>query len=372
MLDGCHAWRRMLLCWLQRCLFVGVHAAAVLMIETTWLRAYEYVNPATLGLDLLISIGRVMMPLSVAMALTAMPTSGPPCSPPHYNPGCQVATSPCNASDVNQQWKYTNYSASSENSLALAAHHLGNPLCLNVARAARGQGADVWVTECAAEHPDHANRHWEFTEGPLLLKGKLRNTRSGLCALETPPRHSPEEPGYTVLSDCRTAPAWTMDADVGLIRSADDSSRCLSVDFETLQPGPTPPAPPAVFGDVRDRLGCQLRNHSHYPFCNTSKSIAERAADLVARIHDADKPGLLTARALQALPYLGVPAYYWGTNCLHSAITECAGQRCPTSFPAAPNWAATFDVHTMTAMAAVVGKELRECQPHSRDVCLAL
>ena len=123
--------------------------------------------------------------------------------------------------------------------------------------------------------------------------------------------------------------------------------------------GPPTPAPGPHFGDVRDRMGCQLPGHTHYPFCDTSKTIAERAADLVARIHDADKPALLTARANRALPYLGVPSYYYGTNCLHSAITECSGSQCPTSFPAAPNWAATFDVPTMTSMAAIVGKELR-------------
>ena len=113
------------------------------------------------------------------------------------------------------------------------------------------------------------------------------------------------------------------------------------------------------FGDVRDRLGCQLPGHTHYPFCDTSLTAADRAADLVSRINVTDKPALLTARATRALPALGVPSYYYGTNCLHSSITECAGSRCPTSFPSAPNWQSTFDTDTMEKMAAIVGKELR-------------
>jgi hypothetical protein len=36
--------------------------------------------------------------------------------------------------------------------------------------------------------------------------------------------------------------------------------------------------------------------HESYPFCNTSKSVEERVWDLVHRVRDADKPGLLTAR----------------------------------------------------------------------------
>jgi hypothetical protein len=47
-------------------------------------------------------------------------------------------------------------------------------------------------------------------------------------------------------------------------------------------------------------------------------SVKDRVKDLISRITDADKPNLLTARGkggngqhMQALPELGVPAYYW-------------------------------------------------------------
>jgi hypothetical protein len=72
--------------------------------------------------------------------------------------------------------------------------------------------------------------------------------------------------------------------------------------------------------------------------------------DLVARINDTDKPNLLTARGkggggkeMQALPALGVPAYYWGTNCLHSlnggqcVLNSKNETRCPTNFPSGPS-----------------------------------
>ena len=115
-----------------------------------------------------------------------------------------------------------------------------------------------------------------------------------------------------------------------------------------------------------------------YPFCDTTKPIDDRVTDLISRIHDADKPNLLTARGgkgghsstadkMQPLPYLGVPEYYWGTNCLHSVNnvlngTGCLpGQvgKCPASFPAGPGFAATFDRTTIKAMAGTIGRELR-------------
>lgn len=68
---------------------------------------------------------------------------------------------------------------------------------------------------------------------------------------------------------------------------------------------------------------------------------------------------------MQPLPYLGVPEYYWGTNCLHSVLnlvndTGCVGRgKCPVSFPANTGFAATFDRSTITAMAGTIGRELR-------------
>eukprot|EP00930_Biecheleria_cincta_P068790 TRINITY_DN56620_c0_g1_i1.p1 TRINITY_DN56620_c0_g1~~TRINITY_DN56620_c0_g1_i1.p1 ORF type:complete len:828 (-),score=123.36 TRINITY_DN56620_c0_g1_i1:71-2341(-) len=94
--------------------------------------------------------------------------------------------------------------------------------------------------------------------------------------------------------------------------------------------------------------------------------IDERVWDLVGRIADDKKPNLLTARGYrktsrQALPELGVPSYYWGSNCIHSSMSaNCTEDgRCSTSFPSGPSWAATFDRELMRRMAVVVGRETR-------------
>ena len=57
----------------------------------------------------------------------------------------------------------------------------------------------------------------------------------------------------------------------------------------------------AIFGDVRDRLGCQLPGHTLYPFCNSSLPTKDRVADLIPRIPNELKPGFLTARAVVAI-----------------------------------------------------------------------
>eukprot|EP00041_Stephanoeca_diplocostata_P027569 m.760704 g.760704 ORF g.760704 m.760704 type:complete len:805 (-) comp23202_c0_seq2:335-2749(-) len=105
--------------------------------------------------------------------------------------------------------------------------------------------------------------------------------------------------------------------------------------------------------------------YDHFPFCNTSLSIDDRVRDLLGRIPDETKPNLLTARGgphgQQSYPDLGVPAYYWGSNCIHSSMfNRCTDTgRCSTSFPSGPSWAATFDRALMKSMAAVIAKEQR-------------
>ena len=66
-------------------------------------------------------------------------------------------------------------------------------------------------------------------------------------------------------------------------------------------------------------LACQPP-HDTYPFCDASLSLPDRVRDLIGRINDTDKPGLLTARGGVGLPYLGIPAYYW---CARAACTQC-------------------------------------------------
>lgn len=106
---------------------------------------------------------------------------------------------------------------------------------------------------------------------------------------------------------------------------------------------------------------CVESGHTQYPFCNTSLSLDSRVRDLVSRILPEDKPGLLTARAHKGLPYLGVPSYYWGSNCIHSSMfSNCTKDgKCSTSFPSGPSAAATFDTPLIMEMAKVIAIETR-------------
>ena len=122
-----------------------------------------------------------------------------------------------------------------------------------------------------------------------------------------------------------------------------------------------PPPPPAP---AKPQVRACTPPHDKYTFCDASLDIDLRVADLVSRINDTDKPNLLTARGgpdgLQALGALGVPPYYFGTNCLHSVGAGCTSDgHCPTNFPSGPSMAATFDRNLTSTMANVIGHELR-------------
>ena len=43
----------------------------------------------------------------------------------------------------------------------------------------------------------------------------------------------------------------------------------------------------------------------------------ERVTDLVNRITMAEAGAMLTARQSPAIPRLGIPEFYWGTNAIH-------------------------------------------------------
>ena len=100
--------------------------------------------------------------------------------------------------------------------------------------------------------------------------------------------------------------------------------------------------------------------HNSYPFCNSTLPLDARVRDLVRRIKDEDKPKLLTARAEHGLPYLGVPGFYWGTNCVNKGPGYgCVGKRCPTSFPSGPSLSATFNREIQRRVGAAIARETR-------------
>ena len=102
-----------------------------------------------------------------------------------------------------------------------------------------------------------------------------------------------------------------------------------------------------------------------FRFCDASLSLDERVSDLVPRVNVSEMASQLTARESSALDRLGIPAYYWGTNALHSfreasCIAGPGGATvCPTAFPTPPNFGAAFNMSLARAMGASFGTELR-------------
>jgi beta-D-xylosidase 4 len=117
------------------------------------------------------------------------------------------------------------------------------------------------------------------------------------------------------------------------------------------------------------KMACQRGSAgADLPFCDSAQPISVRVADLVSRINDTDKPDLLTARASKAIPELGVPGYYWGTNCIQSVENGAHGEtparctddwRCSTKFPNPPNMMSTFNRTAMKWIGATMAIELR-------------
>lgn len=102
-----------------------------------------------------------------------------------------------------------------------------------------------------------------------------------------------------------------------------------------------------------------------FGFCDTSLSVEDRLADLVPRVNLSDAGHQLTAREGPAIPELGLPSYYWGTNAIHGLQNlQClvfpdGSQQCPTGF-AAPNClSAAFNDSLVEDMGASLGRELR-------------
>eukprot|EP01060_Flectonema_neradi_P015811 TRINITY_DN2245_c0_g1_i4.p1 TRINITY_DN2245_c0_g1~~TRINITY_DN2245_c0_g1_i4.p1 ORF type:complete len:826 (+),score=196.82 TRINITY_DN2245_c0_g1_i4:47-2479(+) len=105
---------------------------------------------------------------------------------------------------------------------------------------------------------------------------------------------------------------------------------------------------------------CTQENTTSLPFCNTNLSMDDRIKDLITRFEDEEIGSLLTARQSIAIPRLGIPAYYWGTNAIHGIQnTQCVGNLCPTAFPAPVSLASSFNMSIVKDMGKVIGTELR-------------
>eukprot|EP00475_Leptophrys_vorax_P031390 TRINITY_DN47558_c0_g1_i1.p1 TRINITY_DN47558_c0_g1~~TRINITY_DN47558_c0_g1_i1.p1 ORF type:complete len:741 (-),score=242.52 TRINITY_DN47558_c0_g1_i1:86-2308(-) len=101
-------------------------------------------------------------------------------------------------------------------------------------------------------------------------------------------------------------------------------------------------------------------NVSHLPFCDTSLPVYTRAADLVSRLTLNEKISQVVNSAT-GIPRLSIPAYQWWSECLHGVNSGCGsnGARCPTSFPAPINNAATFNMKLVREMSQMISTEAR-------------
>lgn len=106
---------------------------------------------------------------------------------------------------------------------------------------------------------------------------------------------------------------------------------------------PLPPGP-----------ACSQAASKEWKFCDHTLPLDERVNDLVGHITLQEAGALLTARESPAIPRLGVPAFYWGTNAIHGVQSGNA-----TSFPQALNMGCTWNRTAMRGVGRTIGREMR-------------
>lgn len=79
--------------------------------------------------------------------------------------------------------------------------------------------------------------------------------------------------------------------------------------------GPLPPAP--VGPPLAPGRACSQPQTAGWLWCNASAPLEDRLADLVGRFSLPEIGPQLTSRESPAVPRLGLPAFYWGTNAIH-------------------------------------------------------
>eukprot|EP00750_Incisomonas_marina_P026433 INCI5908.12.p1 GENE.INCI5908.12~~INCI5908.12.p1 ORF type:complete len:877 (+),score=138.79 INCI5908.12:217-2847(+) len=139
--------------------------------------------------------------------------------------------------------------------------------------------------------------------------------------------------------------------------------------YRVTAANPPPATDTCPSGSLPPGPACSQAAAQKWPFCNTSLPLDDRISDLVDRITLQEAGPLLTARQSPAVPRLGIPAFYWGTNAIHGvarvANAACATKSdnktkvCATSFPQALNIGSTFNRSIMKAVGFVIGKEMR-------------
>jgi hypothetical protein len=115
---------------------------------------------------------------------------------------------------------------------------------------------------------------------------------------------------------------------------------------------PAPPAPPPC-------------NRAQLPtFCDASKPIDERVAELVGKLTAEEKVAQVGSNGVPAIDRLGIPAYQWWGEAQHGVCQSPSVQFRPptpvgTSFPEPGLTGATFDRELFSQVGSVIGKEGR-------------
>jgi beta-glucosidase-like glycosyl hydrolase len=102
---------------------------------------------------------------------------------------------------------------------------------------------------------------------------------------------------------------------------------------------------------------CEEPQLQALPFCNTALPLSTRVEDLVARLNQTEKIGLMGAGS--AVPRLGIAPLPFG-EALHGVLGACyKPEKCPTSFPHALALAASFNRSLWLAVGDAISTEAR-------------
>ena len=124
--------------------------------------------------------------------------------------------------------------------------------------------------------------------------------------------------------------------------------------------GPLPPAP--LGPPLPAGAACSQAASRGLPFCDDSLPLDARVEDLVGRLSLSEIAAQLQARSSAAVPRLGLPGFYWGTNNIHGLAggnCRAATGRCPVSWPDGVALAASFTASAWRAMGRTAGIEMR-------------
>jgi beta-glucosidase-like glycosyl hydrolase len=102
-------------------------------------------------------------------------------------------------------------------------------------------------------------------------------------------------------------------------------------------------------------LVCVAASSALDPWRNTSLPIPDRVADLVSRLTLSEK-GLLMSSTTPSIDRLGIPAFNWGTECLHGVADSILPA---TVFPQPIALGASFNVTLARLIGTAISDEAR-------------